>query len=73
MSKTLKSNKFFTVALIVSIILAGMSFGNLPGPTTATGVQTADGVTFNFADYDSLTLEELAIFNFLTTLFDQPY
>ena len=73
MSKTLKSNKFFTVALIVSIVLAGMSFGNLPGPTTPTGVQTVNGETFNFADYRALTLEELAIYNFLTTLFDQPY
>ncbi|MHA1926028.1 MAG: hypothetical protein ACXABV_15450 [Candidatus Thorarchaeota archaeon] len=73
MSKTLKSNKFFTVALIISIILAGMSFGNLPGPMTPTGVQTVNGETFNFADYRALTLEELAIYNFLTTLFDQPY
>lgn len=73
MSKTLQSNKFITVALIASIVLAGMSFGNLPGPMTSTSIQTVNGVTFNFADYRSLTLEELAIFNYLTGLFDQPY
>ena len=73
MSKIMATNKYFVTVFVIVIILGSVTFGNLPGPPTSTGTQIVDGEVFNFAEYRSLTHEELAIYNFLTTLFDQPY
>jgi hypothetical protein len=73
MSEILKSNKFFVTALVITIVLAGMTFGNMPGPTPDMGSQTIDGTTFNFADYGSVDHEMLAAFNYLNTLVDDDY
>ena len=72
MSKVLATNKYFVVTFVISIILGGMTFGNLPGPEPATPVQTVNGETYRFAEYGAVTHEEIAIFNYLTTLFNQP-
>ncbi|MHA1925096.1 MAG: hypothetical protein ACW974_04205, partial [Candidatus Thorarchaeota archaeon] len=68
MSNVVTRNKFFVVVLISSIIFAGMTFGNLPGPSTTTRIQTINGVTFNFADYKALTHEQLGMFNYFDSL-----
>ncbi len=68
MSETLKRNKFFSVALVATILFAGLTFGNLPGPEAPKGVVTVDGVTYNFADYQTLDHDMLAVFNYLDTL-----
>ncbi|MHA2352673.1 MAG: linalool dehydratase/isomerase domain-containing protein, partial [Candidatus Thorarchaeota archaeon] len=73
MSEIFKSNKFFVTALVITIVLAGMTFGNMPGPATALGSQTIDGTTFAFADYWSVDHEMLAAFNFLDTLVNDKY
>ncbi len=72
MSKILTTNKYFVVTFILAIILGGMTYGNLPGVEPAAPVLVVDGETFNFADYGTVTHEQVAIFNYLTTLFDQP-
>ena len=72
MAVSLKSNKYFIAALVLCIILGGLTFTNLPGPDTSTSVQTINGTAFDFSDYPSLTYEQLAIFNYLHTLLDQP-
>jgi len=64
MSHILKQNKFVTTVLVITIVFAGMTFGNLPTPPATMSVQTIDGVTFNFADYKSLTREQLGMFNY---------
>ncbi|MHA2142497.1 MAG: linalool dehydratase/isomerase domain-containing protein [Candidatus Thorarchaeota archaeon] len=68
MSNIVTRNKFFVGALIVSIIFAGMTFGNLPGPRTTASIQTINGTTFNFADYKVLTHEQLGMFNYFDDL-----
>ena len=73
MSQTLKQNKFVITAFVITVVLAGMTFGNMPPPPVATGVQTIDGTTFNFADYTALTHEQLGIVNYFNRLImDQP-
>jgi len=42
--------------------------GNLPGPTTPTGLQTIDGVIYNFADYRSLNRDQLGMFNYFNSI-----
>lgn len=49
-----------------------MTFANLPGPATSTSVQTINGTVYNFADYNTLTHEQIAIYNYLYDLCDQP-
>ncbi len=73
MSSALKNNKYLVVVIIGSIILGGLSFGNLPGPVTPTGIQVIDGVTYNFAEYPSMNHEMLAIFNYLDTIVSHEY
>lgn len=74
MSNAVTRNKFFVATLIASIIFAGMTFGNLPGPSASTSIQTINGVTFNFADYRTLNKEQLGMFNFFDDLVtDRPY
>jgi IS4 transposase len=70
MSKALTTNKYFVTVFVITIILGSVTFNNLPGPTTASGTQTVNGELFNFTDYRALTHEEIAIYNFLTNLFD---
>lgn len=70
----LQKNKFFVCAVAATIVLTGMTFGNLPGPATQTGVQVVNGVVYNFADYPALNHEQLGIFNYLDHLVvDQSY
>lgn len=73
MSKILTANKYFVTVLVISIVLGAMTFGNLPGSPTTMGTLAIDGETFYFADYGSLTHEEIGIFNFLATMFNQAY
>ncbi|RDE11012.1 MAG: hypothetical protein C4K49_12405, partial [Candidatus Thorarchaeota archaeon] len=73
MSSYLKTNKFIVAVLVLSVIIGGLTFSNLPGPATPTSVQTVNGVTYNFADYNSLTHEQLAIFNYLNTIVSHEY
>ena len=72
MSKSLTTNKYFVVTFVIAIILGGMTYGNLPGAEPSTPVQVVDGDTYRFAEYGAVTHEEVAIFNYLTTLFNQP-
>ncbi|MHA2425736.1 MAG: linalool dehydratase/isomerase domain-containing protein [Candidatus Thorarchaeota archaeon] len=68
MSKVLQQNKFVITAFVITIVLAGLTFGNMPPPPVAKGVQTVDGTTFNFADYTALSHEQVAIVNFFNRL-----
>ena len=68
MSHVLKQNKFVISALVITVVLAGLTFGNLPAPSVPLGVQTIDGTTFNFADYPALTHEQIAIINYFNRL-----
>lgn len=68
MSTILRQNKFFLSCVVITIVLAGMTFGNIPAPPVPQGVQTVNGTTFNFADYPSLTHEQLAIINYFNEL-----
>ncbi|MFX0107135.1 MAG: hypothetical protein ACFE7R_02535 [Candidatus Hodarchaeota archaeon] len=73
MSTILRTNKFFVAALIITLVLAGMTFGNMPGPGVNTGAQTIDGTTFTFADYGAVSHEMLAVFNYLDTIVNDEY
>jgi hypothetical protein len=68
MSQILKQNKFVISAVVITIVLGGMTFSNLPSPIVSQGVQVIDGTTFNFADYSALTHEQIAIVNFFNRL-----
>ena len=68
MSHVLKKNKFVIAALVITLVFAGLTFGNLPAPPVPLGVQTIDGTTFNFADYPALTHEQIAIINYFNRL-----
>ncbi len=74
MAQTLKQNKFIAAVFVITVVFAGTTFSNLPGPTTTMSVQTINGVTFNFADYHSLSREQIGIFNYFDGLVtDRPY
>ncbi|MBD3405811.1 MAG: hypothetical protein GF411_06740 [Candidatus Lokiarchaeota archaeon] len=73
MSTIITSNKYFVSVLIITIIFAGLTFGNLPSPGVSAGSQTIDGVTYNFADYGQLSHEQLALFNYLDTIVSSKY
>lgn len=73
MSSKISKNKFVLVSLIASIVLGGLTFGNLRTPTASTGIQVIDGVTYNFADYGSVDPELLASFNYLDTIVSRDY
>jgi hypothetical protein len=73
LSKTLKSNKFFVTSLVITIVLTGLTFGNMPNPAITKGSQTINGTTFAFADYGSVDHEMLAAFNYLDTLVNDKY
>ena len=68
MSNVVRSNKFLLTALVLSVVIGGMSFANLPPAVPATDVQTINGVTFDFSDYGLADHEVLALFNYLYTL-----
>jgi hypothetical protein len=68
MSHVLKQNKFVITALVIAVVLAGLTFGNLPAPSVPMGIQTIDGTKFNFADYPALTHEQIAIINYFNHL-----
>ncbi|MFW9788032.1 MAG: hypothetical protein ACFFE2_13425 [Candidatus Thorarchaeota archaeon] len=73
MSHVLKQNKFVIAASVITIVFAGLTFGNMPPPPVRMSVQTIDGITFNFADYSALTHEQLGIVNYFNRLIvDQP-
>lgn len=64
----LKQNKFVLSAFVITIVLAGMTFGNIPPAPVNLGIQTIDGTMFNFADYPVLTHEQIAIINYFDRL-----
>jgi hypothetical protein len=64
----LKESKFFVCAIIATVLLAGVTFGNLPTPAAPTGIQVVNGITYNFASYPALNREQLAIFNYLDSI-----
>jgi len=68
MSQILKQNKFVLSAFVITIVLAGMTFGNIPPAQVNLSIQTIDDTTFNFADYPSLTHEQIAIVNYFNRL-----
>ncbi|MHA1654637.1 MAG: hypothetical protein ACTSVT_11670 [Candidatus Thorarchaeota archaeon] len=73
MSSVVRSNKFLLTALVLSVVIGGMSFANLPPTLPATGIQTINGVTFDFFDYGLADHEVLAFFNYLYTLVSSEY
>jgi hypothetical protein len=73
MSAAPKPSRFLVVVFVIAIVFAGATFGNLPGPGTSTSVQVVNGVTFNLADYPSLTQDQIASFNYVRGLVNQPY
>ena len=73
MKESLKSNKFFLTALILTIVIGGLTFGNLPGAPASTTVQTVNGQIFNFAEYKAMDHEMLALFNYLDTIVNDEY
>ncbi len=73
MSKPLKQNKFLLSTIMITIVLSGMTFGNIPAPTVPQGTQIVNGDTYNFADYNSLTHEQIALYNYLSSIvLDEP-
>ena len=50
------------------MIFVGLTMSNLPGPVTPTGLQTIDGVVYNFADYRSLNRDQIGMFNYFNSL-----
>ncbi|MDF1537785.1 MAG: hypothetical protein P1Q69_02665 [Candidatus Thorarchaeota archaeon] len=73
MSNALTKNKFFVVALMMLLVFGGLTFGNFPGQTAPSGIQTVDGTVYNFGDYTSMDHEMLGIFNYLDTLVSSDY
>lgn len=70
----LRNNKFVIVSLLFFIILGGLTFSNLPVSKPLMGIQTIDGTDFDFADYNSVDKEQLALLNYLDTIVSQqPY
>jgi hypothetical protein len=70
----LKESKFFVCVVIATVLLAGVTFGNLPTPAAPSGIQVVNGITYNFASYPALNREQLAIFNYLDSIVThQPY
>lgn len=73
MAYFLKRNKFFTIIIAAAIILGSLTFSNLPGAESQKGIQTINGVTFNFADYPSLNDEQIALYNYMSKIImDEP-
>jgi hypothetical protein len=68
MALILKQNKLVITAFVLTIVVGGMTFANMPTPPPPIGVQTVNGTTFNFADYTSLNHEQIAIINHFTNL-----
>ncbi|RDE12716.1 MAG: hypothetical protein C4K47_07310 [Candidatus Thorarchaeota archaeon] len=72
MSSSPRPSKFLFAAFVMTLVFGAATFGNLPGPVTSTGSQVVNGVVFNFADYPSLTHEQVAAFNYVRGLVNQP-
>ncbi len=73
MSNVVTRNKFIVVAFVMTIVLSGLTFGNLPGQPVPPDIQVVDGIVYNFADYAAVDHEMLAIFNYLNTLVSRDY
>ncbi|MBS3795889.1 MAG: hypothetical protein KGY80_13380 [Candidatus Thorarchaeota archaeon] len=73
MSQAIKQNKYFLTTVILSIILFSMTFGNLPGPSTESGLVEVDGTKYDFSEYGVVNKEQLALFNYLNTLVSREY
>jgi hypothetical protein len=65
MTQVVRENKYVTTLFIVTIIFFGLTLSNLPGQKPTASSQTIEGTTFNYADYNSVDHEQLAIFNYL--------
>ena len=68
MAEILKKNKVMVGALIATLIIAGLTFDNLPNSDPNLGVQTISGVKYNFADYPNLNHEQIALYNYLRNI-----
>lgn len=68
MASILRDNKYIVSFLIITIVFAGLTFSNFPGPRPTMSSQTIQGTTFNYADYNSVDHEQLAIFNYLDNI-----
>lgn len=73
MRSFLRTNKFFMVALLSTLVVGGLGIGNFSPPSPSPGVQVINGVTFNFSDYSMVPHESLALFNYLNTLVSRDY
>ncbi|MHA2066983.1 MAG: hypothetical protein ACXABY_21665, partial [Candidatus Thorarchaeota archaeon] len=67
----LRNNKFVMASLLLCVVLGGLTFSNLPGLRPAMGIQVIDGITYDFANYQSVDKEQLALFNYLDTIVTQ--
>jgi len=68
MAEILKKNKVMVGALIATLIIAGLTFDNLPSSDPNLGVQTISGVKYNFADYPYLNHEQIALYNYMRNI-----
>ncbi len=74
MGFSVRNEKFVVATLVITLIFGGMTFGNLPVPEPAAGIQTVNGVTYNFADYLSLNNEHIGMLNYFDRFVtSQPY
>ncbi|MDH4214397.1 MAG: hypothetical protein OEV85_10780 [Candidatus Thorarchaeota archaeon] len=64
----LKQNKFVICACVITIVLGGMTFSNLPSPGVSQGFQVINDTIFSFGDYPALTHEQIAIINYFDHL-----
>ena len=65
---SIRKNKYIASTIIAVMILVGLTMSNLPGPTTPTGLQTIDGVVYNFADYRALNRDQIGMFNYFNNI-----
>ncbi len=61
---SIQKNKYVASVFVILIIFVGLTMSNFPGPVTPTGLQTIDGVVYNFADYRSLNRDQIGMFNY---------
>jgi hypothetical protein len=68
MFESIKKNKFVITSFVIAMVIGGLTFNNIQAPAIPKGIQTINGTTFNFADYPSLTHEQIAIMNYFNEL-----
>ncbi|MHA2423547.1 MAG: linalool dehydratase/isomerase domain-containing protein [Candidatus Thorarchaeota archaeon] len=65
---SIRKNKYLASVFVILMIFVGLTMSNLPGPATPTGLQTIDGVVYNFADYRALNRDQLGMFNYFNSI-----